>query len=177
MDDMKKTAPPVKIFLTGLMGSGKTTLGRQLAEAMGVRFVDLDEAVVVLAGQSIPEVFERQGEEAFRSMEAGMLEQFCSSEDAFVMATGGGTPCFGSNMDRMKDAGTTIFLDVPAEELARRLAPDSSSRPLISRIPPSGLKDFLKQLLDQRKVHYSRADFILRGENIGISDFQQAGIF
>lgn len=159
-----------------MMGSGKTTLGKSLAEEMGIPFVDLDEAVVTHIGQTIPQVFELRGEDEFRKIESLILQQFCLSQDSFVMATGGGTPCFGDNLETMMHAGRTIFLDVPVQTLATRLATNKSGRPLISNLGTGELLSYLEKLRDTRLEWYTGAAFTLSGENIGISAFWEAGI-
>ncbi len=159
-----------------MMGSGKTTLGKSLAAEMGIPFVDLDEAVVTHIGQTIPQVFESQGEDEFRKIESLILQHYCLSQDSFVMATGGGTPCFGDNLETMKHAGKTVFLDVPVEVLATRLAANKSGRPLISNLETGELLSYLEKLRESRLEWYTGAAFALRGENIGISAFWEAGI-
>ena len=175
-ESLKPMSIPQKYFLLGMMGSGKSTLGRSLAAEIGIPFIDLDEAVVSYIGQTIPEVFESRGEDEFRRIESLILQQFCLSQDSFVMATGGGTPCFGDNLETMKHAGKTVFLDVPVQTLVTRLATNKSGRPLISGLGTLELASYLEKLRDTRLVWYTGAAFTLRGENIGISAFPEAGI-
>ena len=89
------------IFLIGLAGSGKTTLGKQVAHQLGYKFIDLDQRIVEKEGASIPEIFERQGVGQFRLIEREVLHDIVAIEDSYVMATGGGTPCYHFNMDTM----------------------------------------------------------------------------
>ena len=119
------------IFLTGAPASGKTTLGRRLATALGVSFVDLDEEIVRKAGRSIPEIFATQGEAAFRDLEAQTLAQI---REAGVVALGGGTLLRKANRAFCETAGTVICLDTPSDdELARRLGAAQGTRPLGDR--------------------------------------------
>ncbi|MFM8739263.1 MAG: shikimate kinase, partial [Cytophagales bacterium] len=99
----------MKIFLIGLPGSGKTTLGKQLAERLNIRFVDLDTEIEKSEGESIALIFKRFGEDHFRKAESTQLQKWANLNEDFVMATGGGAPCFFDNMEVMNQSGTTIF--------------------------------------------------------------------
>src|SRR6185503_20434689 len=100
----------MKIFLLGLPGSGKTTLGKELSNALRLPFVDLDSEIERLEGKKISEIFAANGEEYFRNLESSELRKRCTSKGEFVMATGGGTPCFFDNMEWINRAGKSIFL-------------------------------------------------------------------
>ncbi len=120
------------IFLIGFMATGKTTVGRLVAERLGRRFVDLDERVAERAGMSVPEIFKTQGERAFRDREAATLAQV-AAERGVVVASGGGTPCFGDNLTRMRAGGVVVALRASMQTvLARALAPGAPERPLLS---------------------------------------------
>lgn len=148
----------MKIFLLGMPGSGKTTLGRQLAQAMDVPFVDLDECIELEAGASVPKIFRELGEPAFRRLEARQLAAWCASEKDFVMATGGGAPCYGDNMQVIKKAGVSVFLDVPAKEITSRiLNTDMTTRPLFAGVHPENLKDRVEFMRSQRLPFYRQA--------------------
>ena len=121
------------IFLTGAPASGKTTLGRRLAAALGVSFVDLDEEIVRTTGRSIPEIFAAQGEDAFRDLESRTLSVLAMSAVG-VVALGGGTLLRDANRALCEKAGTVICLDTPSDdELARRLGTAAGTRPLGDR--------------------------------------------
>jgi len=98
-----------KIFLIGMPASAKTTLGEKLAAHLQIPFIDLDDVIVKAAGKSIKEVFEQEGEDHFRELEHDALHQSINAHPGFIMATGGGTPCFFDNMKVMKKAGTVYF--------------------------------------------------------------------
>ena len=152
----------MKIFLIGLPGSGKTTLGRQLSEKLNLSFVDLDLEIEKQEGKTVQEIFARKKENYFREMESKTLKSFCSSKSDFVMATGGGAPCFFDNMPIMNQSGKTIFLDVPASEIARRLQKtELIERPLFSKLSDDQLKDKIEWLRSQRISFYKQAGHVI----------------
>jgi shikimate kinase len=142
-----------KIFLIGLPGAGKTTMGLNLAHHLSLPFVDLDQEIEKSEKQLIPSIFEEKGEAHFRQLEKLHLERVIREMGAFVMATGGGTPCFFNNLETMKNAGTTIFIKTPLGEIKRRLETDAS-RPLLKA-------HTLEALLEKRKRWYLQADHII----------------
>jgi len=120
------------IFLIGFMATGKSTVGRLVAERLGRRFVDLDERVAERAGMSVPEIFKTQGERAFRDREAATLAEVVG-ERGVIVACGGGTPCFGDNLARMRAGGVLVALRASMQTvLARALAPGAPERPLLA---------------------------------------------
>jgi shikimate kinase len=110
----------MRVYLTGFMGSGKTTVGRLLAERFGVPFVDLDREIELRAGMTVREVFERQGEPAFREMEAEALRETLAYPDV-VVATGGGTMVFETNSRLIGANGLSIWLNPPFASIAARI--------------------------------------------------------
>ncbi|MFM7852430.1 MAG: shikimate kinase [Flammeovirgaceae bacterium] len=160
----------MKIFLIGLPGSGKTTLGKQLAERLALEFVDLDAEIEKSEVTSISEIFKLHGESHFREVEHLQLTKWVDEEKNFVMATGGGAPCFFNNIDLMNSAGVTIFLDVPAREIAKRISVQSANRPLLLNLSFEELKDKIEFLRSQRKSFYRKAKCIVKGEKLNIAD-------
>ncbi len=151
----------MKIFLIGFMGSGKTHWGSQLGEKLGIRFFDLDEQVTENAGKSVVELFAELGEEQFRLMEKDALYIITESHDSFVMACGGGTPCYFNNIDYMKQAGTVVWINTPAELLFERLIGEKEKRPLIKSLSDDQLRSFISKKYADRKIYYEQADIIL----------------
>lgn len=149
------------IFLVGMPSSGKSTLGRRLARALGLIFVDLDKAIVRDQRMKIPEIFREKGQDFFRELEARMLREILYfAEEPVLIATGGGTPCYYKNMDYIKANGLSIFLNVAPSELASRiLNHDKDDRPLLSRIKAEDLEAELAVRLTDRLPFYSQADF------------------
>jgi shikimate kinase len=154
----------MKVYLIGLPGSGKSTLGKQLADELTVPFIDLDQSIEQESGKSIPAIFSEQGEEYFRSLEAVALRQR-SKAAAFVMACGGGTPCFHDNMEFMNASGKTVFLDVPVSEIVKRFSStqEYKLRPLLNESDPEKLSGKLEDLLKKRLLFYQQAAVTVTG--------------
>lgn len=144
------------IFLIGYMGSGKTTLGRALARRLGRPFIDLDDYIEQWQGLTVSEIFSRHGEQHFRDLEREALGRVASSGGAIV-ACGGGTPCFGDNMDRLNASGLTVYLQAPHSSLLRRLSEGKAKRPLIADLDDESLASFITTQLALRDPYYTRA--------------------
>lgn len=153
------------IFLIGYMASGKTTLGRAYAREKGLRFVDLDFYITQRFRRSVAELFAERGEEGFRRLEAAMLEEMAGTEDT-VVSCGGGTPCFGRNMELMLENGVVAWLEVEPECVVRRLQTAKTRRPLTEGKSPGELLDFVRRHQQEREPFYSRAHLRLRGEDL-----------
>ena len=153
------------LFLIGYMGSGKSTLGRRVAAALGWRFADMDKEIERKAGMTVPEIFSTLGEPAFRQMEHDYILSL-SPDDDVVVATGGGAPCHFDNMDAMNRLGVTLYLRVPAGELADRLVASRTRRPLIEGKSPESLRAYVDSHLSEREPYYTRATYTLEGVSI-----------
>lgn len=142
----------VNLYLIGMMGAGKTSVGRELAQKLDYRFIDADDIIERVAGQTINEIFAREGESAFRHRESQVLAEL-SAYTYLVISTGGGIILRRENWSYLHH-GLVVWLDVPVEILISRLAEDST-RPLLKDSDPA-LK--LQTLLDQRRSLYAQAD-------------------
>ncbi|MBE6308522.1 MAG: shikimate kinase [Bacteroidales bacterium] len=147
-----------RILLTGYMGAGKTTLGRALAERLGMTFIDLDQYIEQRFRKSISQIFAEKGEEGFRDIERRMLHEVAEFEDV-IISTGGGTPCFFDNIDFMNSKGITVYLKVPVERLFIRLSIARKQRPLIKDKNDEELRAFIAEQLAKREPHYSKAQY------------------
>ncbi|MDN4164673.1 shikimate kinase [Cytophagales bacterium LB-30] len=146
-------------FLIGMPGSGKSTLGPPLADWLGYNFVDLDTYIVRKEGQSIAEIFEQQGEDFFRQVEAQALREVAKPSDGkMVIACGGGTPCFHDSMQWMLNQGVVIYLEEEKEELLKRIMLQDSKRPLLRDNPLKKIGD----LLQMRSPIYEQATLICK---------------
>ena len=156
----------MKIILLGYMGSGKSTIARLLGEQLKLRAMDLDTLIESKARQSIPEIFKEKGEIFFRRLEHQALRDILQSPDSFVLALGGGTPCYSGNMDLVLKATTQVFylkMGIPA--LSERLIGEKEDRPMISHIPDDELPDFIGKHLFERQPFYMQAPHIINSDN------------
>ena len=141
------------IYLIGMMGSGKTSTGRPLAKRLGYGFVDADAVIEQVAGCTIPKIFERDGEDGFRSIESQVLNAI-SQRHSLVVATGGGVVTKPENWGQLH-SGIVVWLDVVPDQLLQRLKADSTVRPLLQTADPEAA---LNALLNERRPLYAEAD-------------------
>lgn len=152
------------VYLVGMMGSGKSTLGKHLARTLNYRFIDTDDVIVQAAGQSINDIFAEQGEAAFREIESQVLAQVAPYTHT-VIATGGGMVVKTENWSHLQ-SGLVVWINVPVDELLVRLRRDQS-RPLLKS---GDLRHQLTTLLEQRQARYAQADVTVTyrsGEQVG----------
>jgi shikimate kinase len=161
------------IFLVGMMGAGKTSLGKTLAKQSGLPFLDTDAYIKVQTGQSIPEIFSTKGEAAFRKMEEECF--YALTSNAQWIATGGGFPCYNDLMVKMKQLGTVVYLKMTPEELNKRIQ-SVANRPLLQTSEP--INELTRLLLERTEI-YEMADFVINGnqttDNL-VKEFQKLGL-
>jgi shikimate kinase len=155
----------MRIFLIGFMGCGKTTIGRTLASALKLTFIDLDTFLEERYFRTIPQIFAEEGEDGFRLKERKVLEEVSAFDDVIV-ATGGGAPCFFDNMKLMNNSGFCVFLDVDIDALVSRLIHARTERPLIKGKSPQELREYIEGLMEKRRPFYEKARYILKGAEI-----------
>ena len=151
--ELRRRLQGVNLYLIGMMGSGKSAVGRPLAEALGYRFLDADTSVEQVAGKSIPELFASEGEAGFRALEAAVLNQIAAWH-SLVVATGGGVVTRPENWGQLHQ-GIVIWLDAPGALLLERLTADPTPRPLLACPDPAAR---LAELLEERRPLYAQAD-------------------
>ena len=155
----------MKIFLIGFMGSGKTHWGKKLGAKLKLPFFDLDEKIESSEGKPINKIFAEKGEEYFRLKEKEVLYLLTESHEDFVMACGGGTPCFFNNIDYLKKNGVVIWLNSSIESLHNRLADEKDKRPLLAGLSGEDLRNFIIKRFSNRKIYYQQANVIISEEN------------
>ncbi|MGB1248493.1 MAG: shikimate kinase [Chitinophagales bacterium] len=149
------------LFLIGFMASGKTSIGRKLAKAWQMNFIDLDKAIEESEQMTINQIFETKGEEYFRQLETESLQKL--DVENTIVATGGGTACFHDNIAIMQTKGKVIYIDVPTKILIGRLKQQKDSRPLVKDLDEKQLIDFVNQTMEKRLPFYGQADVCIDG--------------
>jgi shikimate kinase len=162
----------MRIFLVGYMGSGKSSIGSVVAQELGLRFVDLDKAIEERQGKDIASIFSGEGEVRFREIEKQVLHDWLKQDD-YVMATGGGTPCHADNMDKMCDAGVTIYLKLNTETLFDRLKADIGNRPLLQGRVDHELFNFIHDTLLEREPYYLDAQYRVKAKDLKASELTE----
>lgn len=159
----------MRIYLVGYMASGKTWLGQELALATGLEFVDIDDLFENRFRITISDFFGKYGEELFRKLEHEILEGTLELGNV-VIATGGGTPCFYNNMDLILSSGKSVYLRMDLTELIDRIQTIKKKRPLLMNLESSGLKDFVRDQLQEREQYYLKADWVFDGPDYPIEE-------
>ena len=145
-----------RLFLVGYMGSGKSTVGQQLAEKLEYLHIDTDESIIKLSGLSIPEFFEIKGESAFREEET-KVTQLISRLNNVVISTGGGLPIYNNNMRQITEAGLTIYLEASINTLMSRITHDGHTRPIHKDLSRDQLLQSINEKLQSRNNFYHDA--------------------
>ena len=141
------------VFLIGMMGAGKSTVGRYLAKALNYHFLETDQLIEKQENRTIEAIFKESGESYFRNIERNIINQFVNK--TCVYSTGGGLPIYNKNIHKLKDIGQVIYLKTSIAELLNNRIKNNSSRPMF--------KDAIsfENLLKQREPIYSEADFVV----------------
>ncbi|MET6991760.1 shikimate kinase [Sediminicola arcticus] len=148
----------MKIVLVGYMGSGKTTVGKELSKYLGFRFLDLDAYIEDKTGMKIAAIFKEKGELSFRKLEHQFVLEILENNLDVVLSTGGGTPCYSGNMEVIsRHTNNVFYLRVSIPELVKRLSKEKSKRPLIAHIEDEALPEFFGKHLFERSPFYSLA--------------------
>lgn len=148
--------PTQRIYLIGMPGCGKSSLGKKLARYYQLPFIDLDKMIEERIGMGISVMFNHLGEEAFRLAEREAMR--ASFEfPVSIIACGGGTPCYFTNMEELKQQGICMYVNAPVGVLSDRLKQSKSSRPLLKGVQEAEMTDFLKEILAKRQPFYEQA--------------------
>lgn len=153
------------VFLMGLMGSGKSYLGKKLAGKLSLDFIDLDELIEQKESMTIPEIFEKYGEAKFRELEQKYLRELIPKEGV-VIALGGGTPCNPDTIKLLNECGETVYLQVDIDVLVERLKDQTDHRPLLKDKSPLEIKDLLVKMKAVREPFYVQAKYRIDAGNL-----------
>jgi len=154
-----------RIFLIGFTGSGKSSIGKKLSNLLHFDFFDTDTEIERISGRSILQIFDEEGEIFFREKERTLIAEL-SQKDNIVVSTGGGTPCFFDNMQRMNQTGLTIYLHASPNVLKQRITNQKHQKPLLKTVPDEQLTPHITQLLRQREPFYQQAQITVEAFNI-----------
>ncbi len=158
----------MKILLIGYMGSGKSSVGKILSELLEIHFKDMDTEIEKFEGRDIPSIFAKKGEVYFRKLENRVLKSLLDSKEDFVLATGGGTPCYSNSLPLILKAENTrtVFLKTDLSVLVDRLMPEKTDRPLLAHLETrEALMEFVGIHLFERSHFYNQAQLIINTQN------------
>lgn len=156
----------MKIFLIGFMGVGKTTIGKKVAAALHIPFLDLDSYIAQQKNMSVADIFHHFGEEYFRMCESKCLQEIISANENVLLACGGGTPAYQNNMGLMNENGTTIYMCAGFDFLMSRIKQSPTIRPMVKKHEEKGSENGLLKLFEQRKPVYEKALRVVNVEKL-----------
>ena len=162
----------MKIVLLGYMASGKSTIGKILAEKMQISFIDLDAYIEDKEKMSVSDVFKEKGEIYFRKQEHVYLKELLDKKENFVLSLGGGTPCYAGNMNVLLsyEDVTSIYLKTSIQTVVERLVNEKSQRPLVARLDKDELAEFVAKHLFERSYYYNQATYKLVVDNKDVNE-------
>jgi shikimate kinase len=149
-----------RIILLGYMGSGKTTIGKELSKNLAMPFYDLDWYIESRMRKTIKQIFDERGEEGFRKVEYNMLHEVAEFENV-IISCGGGTPCFFDNIDYLNQQGETVYLKCAPDVLYQHLKMGKTVRPLLLNKTPEQMQAYIKEQVSQREPFYTKAKHTL----------------
>lgn len=148
----------MKIVLVGYMASGKSAIGRLLASKINFKHIDLDNFIEKKEQLSISKIFKKKGEIYFRKKEMEYLKELLEKTENCCISTGGGTPCYGNNMEIIKKYATSIYLKTSIKEIYTRLKSAKNKRPLVAHLSNDALLEFIGKHLFERTPFYQKAN-------------------
>lgn len=158
----------MKIVLLGYMASGKSAVGKILAKKMDLQFIDLDDFIEEKEQLSISEIFKTKGEIYFRRVEEIYLQELLNLSENFIISLGGGTPCYGNNMNLIHEKAISFYLKASINTIFDRLKHETSQRPLVASVGLEHLKEYIAKHLFERSNFYDKATFTVSvdGKNL-----------
>ena len=160
----------MKVVLIGYMASGKSAVGKLLAKESSLDFIDLDAYIEGKEKKSIPTIFKENGEIYFRLKEAECLSELLNSKNSFVLSVGGGTPCYGINMELINTLTQSVFLKASINTLCERLKNGKASRPLVAKISDEKLPEFIGKYLFERTPFYAQSQNSVQTDGFTIAE-------
>ena len=160
----------MKVVLLGYMASGKSAVGKLLAKELNIQFIDLDDFIEEKEQLSISEIFKLKGEIYFRIKEGEYLKELLNFDKNLIISLGGGTPCYGNNMQIIKNKSKSFYLNASINTIYERLIDETSKRPLVATLGTNNLKEFIAKHLFERNPFYERADNTILVNNKSISE-------
>jgi shikimate kinase len=156
----------MKIVLLGYMASGKSSIGKRLSKKLSMSFLDLDDYIVEKEGMSVSNIFENKGEVYFRLIEHKYLKEILNKDKDFILALGGGTPCYANNMEEInKTDSKSIYLQGTTATMIERLIRKKAKRPLIASLADDKIPEFVAKHLFERRPFYEQAKTIVKIDN------------
>jgi len=160
----------MKIVLIGYMASGKSVIGKKLSEKFDIEFIDLDAFIEKREQKTITTIFNEKGEIYFRLQETKYLTELLTSDKNFILSLGGGTPCYGNNMDIILKKTTSFYLKTSIKTLHSRLISEKNSRPLVAAISDDDLEEFIAKHLFERSFFYQKSNHAIITDNLSIQE-------
>jgi len=157
------------LVLLGYMASGKSAVAHVVATMSNLKFIDLDTVISQKAGMRIQDIFKTKGEIYFRKKEQLYLDEILSENSKIVLAVGGGTPCYGQNMNLINKKAISVFIKTPLKTLISRLLAEKNTRPLVADLNDADLTEFVAKHLFERRPFYEKAQYIIDAQNKSIA--------
>ena len=165
----------MEIVLMGYMGSGKSTIGKSISSRLQLTFIDLDNYIEQREDSSIKEIFKNKGEIYFRIKEAFYLKEILDTKTNYVLSLGGGTPCYGTNMDLIKEStAISYYLRANIPTLVARLQNGKENRPLIATLNDEQLLEYIGKHLFERAPFYEQAAIKININDVTIEEISEA---
>ena len=161
----------MKIVLVGYMGCGKSSVGSFIAKKMQIIHYDLDAEIEQFTQLSTSELFETKGEIYFRKVENQVLKVLLAKSESYILSLGGGTPCYYNNYELLQQNDVTSFyLKGSVATLVKRLSNETTKRPLLSKLNPAELTDFINKHLFDRSFYYHQVNFVINIDDKSVNE-------
>jgi shikimate kinase len=153
------------------MASGKSTIGREISKKLDMKFIDLDNYISEQEKSSISDIFKVKGEIYFRKIESTYLTEILNSKERFILSLGGGTPCYGNNMELIQNSEVkSVYIQASIKTLVARLILEKSKRPLVAALENNQITEFVAKHLFERRFFYEQASITVNTDNKSIAE-------